>query len=104
MPIDFTEFDKQEEKLGIAPTETHYEQPHGATSQNIETVESFNQDPLINLITMDDIVNHVNDPTLQLVGDGHIIKGKDRVHVIAGYAGVGKSRGVNYLAYCGATE
>jgi hypothetical protein len=96
---------KAEAGIGVEDSVIQHAGDHACDfgDPTVATAESPNNDPLINLITMDDIVNHVNDPTLQLVGDGHIIKGKDRVHVIAGYAGVGKSRAANYLAYCGAT-
>lgn len=57
----------------------------------------------LGIITMDDIQNYTPDPSLYLVGDGHITRGKDRIHLIVGYAGVGKSRAASYLAYCGAT-
>ena len=55
------------------------------------------------LISMSDIQKHEPNKTLYLVGNGHIVRGKDRIHLIGGYAGVGKSRAANYLAYCGAT-
>ncbi|MGA1546420.1 MAG: hypothetical protein ACO349_05680 [Flavobacteriaceae bacterium] len=46
----------------------------------------------LGIITMEDIQNYTPDPSLYLVGDGHITRGKDRIHLIVGYAGVGKSR------------
>ena len=55
------------------------------------------------LLSMNDIKKHEPNESLYLVGNGHIIRGKDRIHLIGGYAGVGKSRAANYLAYCGAT-
>jgi hypothetical protein len=107
MALDLTKLDEEMKEAGIVPEDSviQHAGDHACDfgEPTVATAESSNNAPLINLITMDDIVNHVNDPTLQLVGDGHIIKGKDRVHVIAGYAGVGKSRGASYLAYCGAT-
>ena len=57
----------------------------------------------INVWTIDDIENFEINPDLYVAGNGHIMKGKDRLHLIVGYAGVGKSRAANFLAYCGAT-
>jgi len=94
MPLDLTELDKDIKNAGISiadTVETHDDRGKADGSQTLK------------LITMGDIKEYEPDPTLYLVGDGHIIRGKDRIHLIAGYAGVGKSRATSYLAYCGAT-
>ena len=53
--------------------------------------------------TMTDIEQFEPNPNLYVAGEGHIMRGRDRLHLITGYAGVGKSRAANYLALCGAT-
>jgi hypothetical protein len=72
----------------------------GPESQNLESGVECNP---FGIITMKDIAEYIPDPSLYLVGDGHIIRGRDRIHLIVGYAGVGKSRATTYLAHCGAT-
>jgi hypothetical protein len=61
------------------------------------------EERILKVWTIDDIEQFKPNPDLYVVGNGHIMKGKDRLHLIVGYAGVGKSRAANYLAYCGAT-
>ena len=68
-----------------------------------ETKPQPKQERKIAVWTIDDIESFEPNPDLYVVGDGHIMKGRDRLHLIVGYAGVGKSRAANYLAYCGAT-
>ena len=69
----------------------------------LETKPRPKQERKIAVWTIDDIESFEPNPDLYVVGDGHIMKGRDRLHLIVGYAGVGKSRAANYLAYCGAT-
>lgn len=56
------------------------------------------------ITTMNDIANYSLDYSSLLVGDGHITPEPGRLHTIAGYGGVGKTRMAFNLAYCGATE
>jgi hypothetical protein len=64
------------------------------------------------LITVSDIQAYIPDSTGCLVtakgssveaDGGHVYRGPDRVHLVAGYGGVGKSRAVLNLAVCGVT-
>ena len=54
----------------------------------------------LKLESVEDLMKKKIDPTLNLVGDGHIVRGNDRIHLLAGHAGVGKSRAVTYLVKC----
>ena len=102
---------EQKINAGIFSEEPTVETNQHDTAETVDEHKSGSSEPTVNIgeplvtvITMNDIMNHVTDPTLHLVGDGHIVRGRDRVHTIAGYAGVGKSRATSYLAYCGATS
>ena len=64
--------------------------------------DKINNERKIKVWSIDDIEQYEVNPELFVVGDGHIMKGKDRLHLIVGYAGIGKTRAVIYLAYCGA--
>jgi len=56
-----------------------------------------------NITTMDHIRNYRLDDSSLLVGDGHITREPGRLHTIAGYGGVGKTRMAFNLALCGET-
>ena len=68
--------------------------PSNQTNNSNEKIE----ERILNVWTIDDIEQFKPNHDLYVVGNGHIMKGKDRLHLIVGYAGVGKSRAANYLA------
>jgi hypothetical protein len=82
---------------------------NSGSNESTNKIDPNNQEKLIptpkklGIITMKDIENYEPDPTLYLVGEGHIVRGRDRIHLLVGYAGIGKTRASSFLAYCGST-
>jgi len=117
MPIDLSELRKMKAVASLAVTNEAAEDMHSpltgvnhsgsltatATMENNEPDKTTVKAPELGVITMKDIDSYEPDPSLYLVGEGHIIRGRDRLHLLVGYAGIGKTRATSYLAYCGVT-
>ena len=117
MPIDLSELRKMKAVASLAVTNEAAEDMHSpltgvnhsgsltatTTMENNEPDKTTVKAPKLGVITMKDIDSYEPDPSLYLVGEGHIIRGRDRLHLLVGYAGIGKTRATSYLAYCGVT-
>lgn len=104
-------FDNQIKEAGIPIADT-VETHHDHISESMEPTVMTDDDNAgkmtttpqkLGVITMQDIEDYEPDPSLYLVGEGHIVKGRDRLHLLVGYAGIGKTRASTFLAYCGVT-